>query len=329
MRKSNVLLKTLPVILAALAGCGGGRHETTEVYYLVTANTKIAYWQEAAAGLNAAAKQLGVRSDLVGPETYDPQAQKQAFDKLVATKPAGILVSPADPALMQGSIDAAVEQGIPVITVDSDSPGSKRLMFIGTNNYEAGQTGADVVAKQLNGKGNVVVYTILGQANLQERMDGYRRVFSVYPDIKIVETVDIKGDPVVAFESTKTILEKTKPQPDAFVCLEALACEEVAEVMDRNKVTGKTVVAMDTNQGTLEWIQKGLIAATIAQKPYTMAYFGLKVLDDLNHYKLPRLDAGLATDTRAPVPELVDTGVTLITKTNVDAFLKPAGAAGQ
>jgi len=329
MRKSNVLLKTLPVILAALAGCGGGRHETTEVYYLVTANTKIAYWQEAAAGLNAAAKQLGVRSDLVGPETYDPQAQKQAFDKLVATKPAGILVSPADPALMQGSIDAAVEQGIPVITVDSDSPGSKRLMFIGTNNYEAGQTGADVVAKQLNGKGNVVVYTILGQANLQERMDGYRRVFSVYPDIKIVETVDIKGDPVVAFESTKTILEKTKPQPDAFVCLEALACEEVAEVMDRNKVTGKTVVAMDTNQGTLEWIQKGLIAATIAQKPYTMAYFGLKVLDDLNHYKLPRLDAGFATATRAPVPELVDTGVTLITKTNVDAFLKPAGAAGQ
>jgi ribose transport system substrate-binding protein len=329
MRKSNVLVHTLPVLLAALAGCGGGRHEATEVYYLVTANTKIAYWQEAAAGLNAAAKQLGVRSDLVGPETYDPQAQKQAFDKLVVTKPAGILVSPADPALMQGSIDAAVEQGIPVITVDSDSPGSKRLMFIGTNNYEAGQTGADVVAKQLNGKGNVVVYTILGQANLQERMDGYRRVFSVYPDIKIVETVDIKGDPVVAFESTKTILEKTKPQPDAFVCLEALACEEVAEVMDRNKVTGKTVVAMDTNQGTLEWIQKGVIAATIAQKPYTMAYFGLKVLDDLHHYKLPRLDASFAADTRAPVPELVDTGVTLVTKANVDAFLKPAGAAGQ
>jgi ribose transport system substrate-binding protein len=329
MRKSNVLVHTLPVLLAALAGCGGGRHEATEVYYLVTANTKIAYWQEAAAGLNAAAKQLGVRSDLVGPETYDPQAQKQAFDKLVVTKPAGILVSPADPALMQGSIDAAVEQGIPVITVDSDSPGSKRLMFIGTNNYEAGQTGADVVAKQLNGKGNVVVYTILGQANLQERMDGYRRVFSVYPDIKIVETVDIKGDPVVAFESTKTILEKTKPQPDAFVCLEALACEEVAEVMDRNRVTGKTVVAMDTNQGTLEWIQKGVIAATIAQKPYTMAYFGLKVLDDLHHYKLPRLDASFAADTRAPVPELVDTGVTLVTKANVDAFLKPAGAAGQ
>jgi ribose transport system substrate-binding protein len=99
--------------------------------------------------------------------------------------------------------------------------------------------------------------------------------------------------------------------------------------MDRNRVTGKTVVAMDTNQGTLEWIQKGVIAATIAQKPYTMAYFGLKVLDDLHHYKLPRLDASFAADTRAPVPELVDTGVTLVTKANVDAFLKPAGAAGQ
>jgi ribose transport system substrate-binding protein len=328
MRKTSVLILVVSVV-AALTGCGGGRHETTEAYFLVTANSKIAYWQEAAAGLNAAAKQLGVRSELIGPETYDPQAQKQAFDNLVAKKPAGILVSPADPALMQGSIDAAIAQGVPVITIDSDSPGSKRLTFIGTNNYEAVKIGADVVAKQLNGKGNVVMYTILGQANLHERMEGYKRVFSLYPDIKIVETVDIKGDPVVAFESTKAIIEKGQVKPDAFVCLEALSCEEVVEVLNRNRVFGKTVVAMDTNQGTLEWIQKGMIAATVAQKPYTMAYYGLKVLDDLYHHKLPRLDVGFASDPRAPLPELIDTGATLVTKANVESFLKPAGAAGK
>jgi ABC-type sugar transport system substrate-binding protein len=48
-------------------------------------------------------------------------------------------------------------------------------------------------------------------------------------------------------------------------------------------MTGKvTIMAMDTDQRTLNWIQQGLIAATIAQKPYTMAYFGAKVLDDLH-----------------------------------------------
>ena len=39
---------------------------------------------------------------------------------------------------MAPDIDAAVDAGIPVLTVDSDSSLSKRLTFIGTNNYEAG-----------------------------------------------------------------------------------------------------------------------------------------------------------------------------------------------
>lgn len=327
MRKKSTLFFVIPAALATLAGCGGGRHESTEIYYLVTTNTKIAYWQEAAAGLRAAASQLQVKWEMAGPERYDPKAQKEEFDRLLSKKPAGIMVSAADPAIMQPSIDAAIAQGIPVITIDSDAPKSKRLLFIGTNNYDAGQMGGEVVAKQLNGKGNVVLYTIVGQENLQERLDGYKRVFARYPGISIVETVDIKGDPVAAFEKTKEIFAKGTLKPDAFVCLEALACEEVAEVLDRQKATGKLVVAMDTNQGTLEGIQKGGIAATIAQKPYTMAFYGLKVLDDLYHNKLPRMDTNFASDTRSPLPLLLDTGATLITKSNVDSFLKSAAPA--
>jgi len=54
----------------------------------------------------------------------------------------------------------------------------------------------------------------------------------------------------------------------------------VAEVLSRKYVKNKLVVAMDTDPLTLEWIQKGVIAATVAQKPYTMAFYGLKNLDD-------------------------------------------------
>ena len=327
MRTTRLLCSVVALALAVLAGCARGRHDPTETYYLVAVNTKIAYWQEAAAGLRAAAGQLQVKWEMVGPETYDPQAQREEFDRIAATKPAGIMVSPADPAVMQPSIDAAIAQGTPVITIDSDATMSKRLLFIGTNNYDIWVTGGEAIARLLNGKGNVVVYTILGQANLQERLEGYRSVFERYPQITIVETVDIKGDPVVAFDRTKEILEQGKLKPDAFVCLEALACEEVAEVLDRHKMTGKVVLAMDTNQGTLEWIQKGGIGATIAQKPYTMAYYGAKVLDDLYHNKLPSLGANFAADTRAPVPVFIDTGGTLIDKSNVDEFLKSAAPA--
>ena len=324
MSRTEVLLHSVLVSALALPllNCGGSEHDPTEAYYLVTTNTKIPYWQAAAAGLEQAASEFKVRWETVGPETYDPQAQKHEFQRVLSQrKPSGILVSPADPEVMKPEIDAAIAQGIPVITMDSDAPASKRLLFIGTNNYDAGQMGASVVAKQLQGKGNVVVFTMPGQANLKERLHGYEQVFRGHPGIKIVEVVDMKGAATIAFDKTDEMVSKKAPV-DAFVCLEAQSCPEVAEVLSRNQVKGKTVVAMDTDPRTLEWIQKGLIAATIAQKPYTMAYYGTKLLDQLYHHKLPSLEVNWAQDARSPLPSFIDTGTTLIDKNNVDAFLK-------
>ena len=88
----------------------------------------------------------------------------------------------ADPTLMKDDIDQAVAAGIPVITVDSDAPASKRLFFIGTDNYHAGQIGGQRLAKELNGKGNVVVFTIPEQANLKERLRGYRDALEATPE---------------------------------------------------------------------------------------------------------------------------------------------------
>jgi len=100
-----------------------------------------------------------------------------------------------------------------------------------------------------------------------------------------------------------------------------LSGKEVATVLDNNGIKGKTIIAMDTDPETLSWIQKGVIAATISQKPYTMAFVGLKMLDDLHHEKLNTLDSDWAHDSFAPVPAFVDTGSAVVDKTNVDAFL--------
>ena len=217
-------------------------------------------------------------------------------------------------------IDDAIGQGLPVITMDSDAPASKRLLFIGTDNELAGRTGAKYAVKALGGKGKVIVYTMPGQTNLEERLRGYKDVFAEN-HIEIADVVDVKGDPTIAFDKTNDIVVQNKVKPEGFVCLEAEACKEVADVLDRNKVTGKVVIAMDTNKGTLDWIEKGLITATIAQKPYTMAYYGEKVLDDIHHYKPPSLVMMWAADTQAPFPMFVDTGATLIDKKSLSAFL--------
>lgn len=324
MLKAHPLIYGFAVaaVAASFAGCGGSAHEPTETYYLVATNTKIPYWQAALAGLTQAGREMQVQYEMLGPDTYDPQAEVQEFQKAARSgKASGILVSAANAELLKPEIDAAIAKGIPVITMDSDSPASKRLMFIGTNNYEAGRMGANVLVKQLQGKGNVVVFTISGQANVRERRHGYDEALGAHPGIKVVEEIDIKGDPRVSFDRTTEFIDK-KTSVDAFVCLEALACPEVAEVLSRKEVKGKVIVAMDTDPRTLEWIQKGMIAATIAQKPYTMAYFGVKVLDSIYHQKPPSLDVNWAQDTRSPMPSVIDTGATLIDQSNVALFTK-------
>jgi ribose transport system substrate-binding protein len=93
-------------------------------------------------------------------------------------------------------------------------------------------------------------------------------------------------------------------------------------VLNSYKVTGKVVMAMDTDPETLDWINKGAIAATIAQKPYTMAYVGMQMLDNLYHHKPASLDKDWSKDSYAPIPSFVDTGSLLVDKSNVDSFVQ-------
>jgi ribose transport system substrate-binding protein len=127
------------------------------------------------------------------------------------------------------------------------------------------------------------------------------------------------GDPAKAFDGTRNFIAQGKTAPDAFVCLEALSCKEVADVLDRAGIKDKVIIAMDTSEGTLDWMRKGMIRATIAQKPFTMAYFGTRVLDDFHHAK-PTPDASMLQGTRSHVPVFVDTGATLVDKSNMAAF---------
>jgi ribose transport system substrate-binding protein len=318
----------LCAIAILIVSCGGSQHSADEKYYVIATNIKLPYWEAAGAGMMRAATQMHVQAEFLGPATYDPKAQQAEFQKVAAKKPTGILISPADPELMKPDIDRAIAQGIPVITIDSDAPSSKRLLFIGTDNYRAGEIGGEVLAKSLHGKGNVVLLSMPEQANLKDRLRGYQDALAAHPQIKIVEVLDIRGSSGTAFDKTMEIMEKRAAKVDGFACLEAVACPEVAEVLDRKKAD-KVVVAMDVDPLTLQWIQKGRITATIGQKPFTMAYFGLKMLDDLHHHKITPLDASWAKDPFSPIPTLVDTGATLIDKSNVDAFLRDSATVKQ
>lgn len=325
---NRISLALLAVVLPLLGGCT--RHSKSEQYYLIATNTAVPYWKTAADGFAAAGAQYGVSVDTRGPAGLNPQAEVDEFKAMVARKPAGILVSVANAELMAPEIDAAIAAGIPVITMDSDAPTSKRLYFIGTNNLEAGRLGGMRMAARLNGKGNVVFFTNPGQPNLDERLKGYKDAFDGFPGIKVVEVFDIKADPGTALDQAGVYLARTGPAKiDGFICLDSRSGSNVAEAFKRRNVTDRLLIAMDTDIDTLQLVGDGTIDSTISQKPYTMAFLGLKALDDIHHYPVKPLGTDYGLDPYSPFPAFIDTGVALVDKTNLDPILKKEEAGSR
>ncbi|ADW70018.1 substrate-binding domain-containing protein [Granulicella tundricola] len=320
----NRLLALIPAAtLLAVIGCQ--QNSRSDTYYLIAGNLKVPYWKTVNAGFAHAADVYGVTAQLRGPDGNDAKAEADEFHTAVSRHPAGILVSVQDAALMKPEIDAALQQGIPVITVDSDAPLSDRLFFIGTNNLQAGRLGGERLVQKLGGKGNIVFFSIPGQPNLDERLKGYLDVLNEHPQMKVVDTFDIKGDTGVAMDRASQLLGQTGAQKiDAFVCLDSASGKDVAEVLKRGNATDRTLIAMDVDPDTLNLIKSGDIEATVSQKPYTMGYAGLQALVDV-HDRLPKpFQTNYQVNAFSPYPIFVDTGTSIVDRSNVDIYLANA-----
>jgi ribose transport system substrate-binding protein len=325
---SSLLAMALVFAVGIFSSCQKPFHEETERYVLVAPSTSLPYWQEAKAGFMDATRGLGVKAEFTGSDSYSPQAELEAFQKAVASHPSGIAVSPARPDIFKDAIDAAVQSGIPVICIDSDAPESHRLLFMGTDNYQAGLMSGKRMADLLHGKGQVVIVTVPGQLNLDERVRGVADAFRKYPEIKILRTLDDKNDPRSANDQISSLLD-AKSTVDGIVCVEAAGGPGAAESLHRLNLGGKIpIVAMDKTPETLDFISEGVISATVAQKPYTMAFYGLRFLDDLHHNIVHEFN-DWHTAPVSPLPTRVDTGTAIIDASNLAAFRAAEAARRQ
>jgi ribose transport system substrate-binding protein len=328
MRKHAVALASFLILLVAavIGSCAKPYHAETEKYYFVAANINLPYWQEAEAGFLDAAANLKVRAELIGPATYDPGAEASMFRDIVDKQPppSGICLSAARPEFFRAEIDRAMAAGIPVICVDADVPESRRVLYIGTDNVRAGRESVKRIAA-LAPKGNIVVITIPGQRNLDDRLAGVADALKNYPSLKLMPLVDDKGDWRSAFDQISDMILK-KQKIDGIICLEATGGPGAADALSRFDMAGKVpIVAFDKDPKTLELIDKGAISSTIAQKPYVMSYYGLKLLDDLHHNAVKQFK-DWRTAPSAPAPSWVDTGTAFVDKSNLAEFREAMAA---
>jgi ribose transport system substrate-binding protein len=321
MRRHGAKLTFVVFLCAAalIGACAKRYHDENERYVLVATNIRLSYWQEAQAGFLDGAKALGVRAALIGPPTYDPYTQVTMFRQLLDQNPAGICVSAGRPEIFAKEIDKAIALGIPVICVDADVPGSKRLTYIGTDNVKAGRESLKQMAALLSNKGNIAVLTIPGQNNLDDRVVGVADALKNYPLLKLTKIIDDKGEAKSASDQVADMIQK-KEKIDGIICLEATGGAGAAEAVHGLNMDGKLpIVAFDDDPATLDWIEKGTIAATITQKPYVMSYYGLKLLDDLHHNAVHQTK-DWRTALAPPLPTFMDTGTVVVDKNNLKNY---------
>jgi ribose transport system substrate-binding protein len=262
------------------------------------------------------AKELGnVECIYKGPVEHEPATQAQIIQDFVTQKVDGLAISVADVAAMTKSIDAATAAGIAVITFDADAPGSKRLAYIGTNNKDFGVAlGKQLLQLRPDGGKYAVVSGGPGAKNLAERVDGVREALkgSKWTEVAGSPTF-CNDDPALAVQQM-TDLRTATPDLGAIVPIGGwpmFAPEGYKAFVNRNKKdidAGKfTLVVADTLKMQLELLRDGYSNALTGQRPFEM---GEKAMDTL-----------LAIKKGEKVPDVIYTGLDLVTKDNVAQLL--------
>src|SRR5260370_41654941 len=100
-------LLCLAALVVPLINCGSA-HDSDEHYIFVASNVQLPYWQAAAAGFSKAGEQMKGQSSFVGPNTYDPEAERKALQQAVQKKPTGILLQVTHPPLFKDNNHNAI-----------------------------------------------------------------------------------------------------------------------------------------------------------------------------------------------------------------------------
>ena len=322
----------IPLTLAfLLTGCSSGSQKSEgerkippgareDLYFEISALGSASYFYDHREGLRLAGEHFGVQTQYKGPADLNITSMIQAIELAVTQRPAGIMVVGFEESL-NNAVNKAVDAGIPVVTLDSDLPNSKRIAFVGTGNYDAGFRGGQKLAELLNGKGKVAILTKIGQPNLEERVRGYREALAKYPDIVIARIADTKSEVPMAAQAAASVLAAA-PDLAGIGCVEAAGGAGAATAVKEARVVGKVkVVAMDRDNDILSYIRDGVIDATVVQQTMLMPYYGLMILYQLNHHSLPISKDNKAAGISA-VPRVIDTGTILVDKSNCQQFMR-------
>jgi ribose transport system substrate-binding protein len=241
----------------------------------------------------------------------------------------GIAISPIDAKNQVDLINEAARR-TRVITHDSDAPDSKRLCFVGMDNYKAGRAAGQLVKEALPAGGKVMIFVgRLEQLNAQQRRQG---IIDELLDRSPQSLAQIKYDPpgdelkgarytVISTRTDNFDYARAKSNAeDAMAaypdlgCMIGLFAYNMPACLEAVKAANKTgrikLVSFDEADATLQGIADGHVHGTVSQQPYQYGYHSVRIL------------AGLARGDQSVMPKnnFLEVPIVVVRRQNVESF---------
>ena len=286
------------------------------------------FWDAMGKGMDAMKDELKCDAAWQGPQPADHNAQKRLFEDAVAAGVDGIAVSPIQADAFAPVIDAAIAKGVPVITFDSDSATSKRAMYIGTNNYEAGKKAGEEARKLFPNGGNLVAF--VGNMSAQNARDRYNGFVDAVKGAKInmlqAPYEDDKDAVGKARRNVADAITKYGDRLSGLVGLYSYNGPAIVDEVERAGIRAKVkIICFDGEPKTLKNLERGAVDVTVVQKPYEFGRLATKLLYLMKKKgeaaAIEEMKASL-TDGMKLDGKILDTGVEVVTPTNAADFLK-------
>lgn len=245
--------------------------------YLITKNQASNYWQQLDAGCRKAVKEMGgIEYHWTASPKTNIQEQKELIDEAVASGADAILLSAISATDLNGNLAAAAAAGVKIVYVDS-SADYEAVATLMTDNVAAGRTAAKTMVQALAKAGimsGVIGLAIdaKGQASTK-RAQGFRE--------ELAGSAYTTGEAFDMNDDQQNIKNAVKNYPD-YVAFFGANEQTTWALSTQIYESGmkQIVVGFDTSDRTLDMIQKGVIYATMQQKPQQMGYEGIRMAVD-------------------------------------------------
>jgi ribose transport system substrate-binding protein len=319
VRKSlTIIVLVAYFVVFSIIGCRQKReNEAKYRIAVIPKGTTHVFWKSIHAGAlkaQAELQELGVEIIWKGPlKEDDRESQIRVVEDFITRGVSGIVLAPLDDTALRIPVRDAVNNGIPVVIIDSGLNSEDYVSFVATDNYIGGRKGGERLAEILGGKGKVIMLRYhAGSASTMKREQGFLDVLKEkYPEIEVVSASQYGGATTeTSYQASENLLAPLRT-PDGGLKIDGIFCPNESTVfgmlraLEDSGLAGKAkYVGFDSSDRLVQALRKGHIQGLVLQDPINMGYLGVKTM--VKHLMGEKVEKRIDTGSALATPENMD-----------------------